>query len=360
MTGIRQLAKQLEVSIGTVSRALNGRPGVNPETRARVLQMAEEVGYFANASGRSLRRGTTNTIGVVIETGSPSALGGDNFFFALLDAMQEVMTGQGYDLVLLPTRHAADPLDSFRRLIRRGMVDAIVLTATRRQDPRIDLLLASKLPFLTLGRSETPGDYSWVDLDFERAARVSVDRLAELGHQRIAAVAPSGDANLAVLYLETAARAVAAHGLACPPGWLLRAEPSEAGGISVAQELLARADRPTAVMTCSEAMVAGLYTGVSQAGLRVGQDVSVIGFRDNPHSRHLAPFPSCFGLALDDLGRHVANAITSIAAATDRKSAPRVRTVWPLEFHETRSIGPPARSVERRTAELLNRAADPA
>ncbi|TNC52344.1 LacI family transcriptional regulator [Rubellimicrobium rubrum] len=345
MTGIRQLASRLDISIGTVSRALNDRPGVNAETRARVLQMADEIGYFANASGRSLRRGSTGAIGVVIETGSPSALGGDNFFFALLDAMQEVLTEQDYDLVLLPTRHAADPLDSFRRMIRRGMVDAIVLTATRRNDPRIELLLGSKVPFLTLGRSETPGDYSWIDLDFERVARTSVDRLVALGHRRIAVVTPTGDANLAFLYADAAVRALAEHGIDGPPDLILRAEPSEGGGVMVARDLLTRPERPTAIMCCSEPMTTGLYSEFLQAGLRIGRDMSVIGFRDNPHCRYLSPAPTCFALALDELGQHVANAIASIAAK-DRTAAPRIRTIWPMEFRETASIGPP-RSPDR-------------
>ena len=340
MTGIRQLAKRLDISIGTVSRALNDRPGVNAETRARVLQMAEEVGYFANASGRSLRRGSTSTIGVVIETGSPSALGGDNFFFALLDAMQEVLPEQGYDLVLLPTRHAADPLDSFRRIIRRGMVDAIVLTATRRNDPRIELLLSAKVPFLTLGRSQVAGDYSWIDLDFEGVARTSVNRLADLGHQHIALVAPDGDANLASLYVDAASRAFADRGLDYTPDLVIRAEPSEAGGVRVAQNVLSRSGRPTAIMSCSEPMTTGLYTGLLQAGLRIGQDISVIGFRENPQCRYLSPPPSCFGLAIDELGRHVASAITSIVAAKALGTASHIRTIWPMEFKETASIGP--------------------
>ena len=279
---------------------------------------------------------------MVIETGTPSNLGGNNFFFALLDAMQEVLTEQGYDLVLLPTRHAADPLDSFRRMVRRGMVDAIVLTATRRDDPRIELLQNSKLPFLTLGRSRTPGDYSWIDLDFETLARTSVDRLVSLGHRSIAVVAPAGDANLAFLYAEAAASALADHGLASPPDLMLWAEPSEAGGVMIAQDLISRSNRPTAVMSCSEPMVTGLYTGLLQAGLRIGHDISVIGFRENPQCRYLSPPPTCFGLALDELGRHVADAIASIAAAKDRKAAPRIHTIWPMEFRETVSIGVPS------------------
>jgi DNA-binding LacI/PurR family transcriptional regulator len=129
--GIRWLAERLEVSIGTVSRALNDRPGVHPDTKARVLRAASEWGYVANAPARSLRRGTTSTIGLVIETDNAAAREGDNFFLAIADAMQDVLARKGYDLVLLPTRRSGQPLDMLQHIVRRGTVDALILTATR-------------------------------------------------------------------------------------------------------------------------------------------------------------------------------------------------------------------------------------
>lgn len=339
MTGIRQLAERLDVSIGTVSRALNDRPGVNAETRAKVLRAAEELGYVANAPARSLRRGATSTIGLVIETGSPAALEGDNFFLALADAMQDPMSERGYDLVLLPTRHAADPQDALRRTIRRGTVDALVLTATRRHDPRIELLLQAQLPFLALGRSETPGSYSWIDLDFEGVARVSVDELVRLGHRRIAIGAPTGDANLSHLYVRAAMRALADHGLA-PEAAVFWITGSEPGGVDLLQRILKLQDRPSAVITCSEPVVTGLYSALAQAGLQPGRDLSVIGCRDNPQRRYLSPPPSCFEVGLDGLGMAVAQAVTDIAARKAPGAPPPQRIIWPMRFRATGSIGP--------------------
>lgn len=338
MAGIRQLAERLDVSIGTVSRALNDRPGVNAETRAKVLRAAEELGYVANTSARSLRRGATSTIGLVLETGSPAALEGDNFFLTLADAMQDVLSERGYDLVLLPTRHAADSQDALRRIIRRGIVDAIVLTATRRHDPRIELLLEAQIPFLTLGRSETPGSYSWIDLDFEGVARASVDELVRLGHHRIAIGAPTGDANLSHLYVRAAMQALTDHGLA-PEAAVFWIAGSEPGGVDLAGQILKLKDRPSAIITCSEPVVTGLYSALAHAGLRPGQDLSVIGFRDNPQRRYLSPPPSCFELALDRLGVAIAEAITEVATSKVPSASPPLRLTWPMQFRVTGSIG---------------------
>ena len=138
---------------GTVSRALNNRAGVNAETRSRVLKAAIEIGYVANQSGRNLRRGATNTIGFVIETGNPANQEGGAFFYIILDEMNLYLAARGYDLVILPCHSADDPAE----FLARATVDALVLTATRRQDRRIELLTRSVLPFITLGRSETGG-----------------------------------------------------------------------------------------------------------------------------------------------------------------------------------------------------------
>lgn len=113
MKGIHQLAKHLDISIGTVSRALNGRPDVNAETRRRVLEAAEELGYVANQSGRSLRKGSTNVIGLMIESGKDNADNSDNFFFGVMDGLQTVFARHNLDLVLLPCPADEDPWNIF-------------------------------------------------------------------------------------------------------------------------------------------------------------------------------------------------------------------------------------------------------
>jgi DNA-binding LacI/PurR family transcriptional regulator len=90
MKGIRRLAQHLDISIGTVSRALNGRPDVNEETRKRVLEAAGELGYVPNQSGRSLRQGTTNTIGLMMESSAQTVENSDNFFMGVVDGAQSV------------------------------------------------------------------------------------------------------------------------------------------------------------------------------------------------------------------------------------------------------------------------------
>ncbi|WFE77110.1 LacI family DNA-binding transcriptional regulator [Roseinatronobacter sp. S2] len=336
MTGIRALADRLNISIGTVSRALNDKPGVNPETRARVLKMAQEIGYVANAAGRNLRKGRTNTIGLMIGTG-PTALGGDNFFMAVTDAMQRVLLEDGIDLVLLPVHRAMDPVAFLHRTLQRGLLDGVILTATQVDDPRIALMARSSLPFMTLGRSRTPGKYLWMDLDFEEGARHSVMRLAELGHRRIAVCVPTGNSNLAQLYCDSWRATMGALGLPVTDDLSFVDDGSEDGGARVAARLLAQENRPTAILMCSEPMTSGFYGGLLGAGVRPGADVSVVGFRQSPLLRHLAPPITCFDMCLKTLGQDMASAILTLTYGAEGQAPPTSGLVA-MDYVETPSV----------------------
>ena len=337
MIDIRGLADHLKISIGTVSRALNNRPGVHPETRTRVLHAATELGYVANASGRSLRRGTTNTIGFVIETGNPANQSGDNFFYVVTDAMNEYLTDRGYDLVILPCHSADDPVEYLARLVARGMVDALVITATRIKDQRIELLARSAMPFLTLGRSETPGDYPWIDLDFYAVAIRSVAELAALGHRRIAVALPDNDATLGQHYREGYLAGMAAAGLTVEDDLIFRVTASEEGGFAFGSRIAALPDRPTAAILCSDTTTVGLYRALRDAGLTPGPDVSVISFRENPQFRFLNPAPACFRTSVPELGRAMGRAVLALLS-DDVAIARQSHTLWPMEFLPGASI----------------------
>jgi DNA-binding LacI/PurR family transcriptional regulator len=336
MTGIKALARQLDLSIGTVSRALNAKPDVSARTRARVLEAALALGYRPNHFGRSLRHGKTNTIGLVLETGSASSLSGDNFFVHLVDEMKATLDEKGYDLILLPCHSADDPTTFLQRLIMRSIVDAIVITATRPQDTRIALLTGAGMPFVALGRSQTPGDYAWIDLDFDGVARRGVAELARLGHRRIAVAAPRRNVNLAQIFLDGYRAAMSGAGLPVDEDLILRVSTSENGGLDVADRLLALPDRPTAVLLSHELMAIGVYSRWQQEGLMPGRDLSVIGFRQNPQLRFLKPSLACFALDVRAVGRAVGEAVLSLSG-----EGASVRRIWTMDYVPGDSVQPP-------------------
>jgi DNA-binding LacI/PurR family transcriptional regulator len=338
MKGIRQLAQHLDISIGTVSRALNNKPDVNEETRKRVLEAAMELGYVPNQSGRSLRQGATHTVGLMLESGTASALGGDDFFMSVVDGMLGVLKQNQIDLVLLPCGTDEDPYDYLQRMVARRFVDGVVISATKRQDPRIDLLTRSNLPFVALGRSRTGGGYAWLDMDFFGVARDAVARFAAKGHRRIAIAIPNSDANLGDIFLDGYRAGLAGHGIAFEEDLVLRVESSEDGGAAAARRILSMNVKPTAVLLNYELMAIGLYPLLAQANIKPGEDISIIGFRKSAQTRFLKPKLTAYTLSLHDLGVALADALLAEIRAK-RAGLPAIpaNIIWPMQVVESDS-----------------------
>ena len=163
MKGIARLASELGISTGTVSRALNDKPDVNADTRARVLEAAQRMGYAPNASARNLAKGVTNSIGFMIELNPETASNSDNFFMGVFDGVQSVLRRHGLELLVLPCPTDDDPYLYLQRFVARDTVDAMIISATQKIDRRIDLLQARNIPFVALGRSHSGQGYSWID-----------------------------------------------------------------------------------------------------------------------------------------------------------------------------------------------------
>ncbi|MGO4440661.1 LacI family DNA-binding transcriptional regulator [Rhizobium sp. RAF56] len=333
MKGIRQLAEHLDISIGTVSRALNGKPDVNEETRRRVLETAQALGYVANQSGRSLRQGTTNVIGLMIESSKETVDNSDNFFLGLTGGLQSVFARHKLDLAMLPCPSDEDPHEYLQRMVARRLVDAMILSATQRVDRRIDLLVEARIPFVALGRSSSGGSHSWIDLDFEGVANTAVDRLVSFGHRRIAIAAPSSDINLGYIFVDSYRQALERHGLRFDPDLVIRVKSSEQGGYQAGHELLRIEERPTAVILIYELMAIGLYRRLMEAGIVPGRDLAVIGFREEPRAKFLHPALTCFRMSLRDLGIELAETLlATMPAYADAYPQGRRNTIWPLEL----------------------------
>ncbi|MEF2071124.1 LacI family DNA-binding transcriptional regulator [Consotaella aegiceratis] len=341
MTGIRQLAQHLQISTGTVSRALNGKADVNDETRRRVLEAAAELGYVPNQSGRSLRKGTTNTVGLIMTNGVNLGAHNDNFFPGVIGGLQAALARHNLDLVILLCSSEEDPEDYMRRMVARRLVDALVVTATRTVDPRLDFLQKAGLPFVALGRSSSGAGCAWIDLDFEGIARESVTRLVARGHRRIAVATPTSDVNLGRLFMRGYEAGLQSHGLPFDPDIVFRAETSEEGGYAAGDRLLQLENRPTAILLIAELMSVGLYRRLGEAGLRPGRDLAIIAERESPVGRFLLPRLTCFRVAVHDLGLQLGETLLSTIPAYRHlyPEAPR-ELVWPLELVEGESDPP--------------------
>jgi DNA-binding LacI/PurR family transcriptional regulator len=327
---IHDLARHLNVSIGTVSRALNGRSDVSAETRQRVLEAAETLGYSPNQSGRSLRQGATGMIGFMIATNRERAAKGEAFFMSVLDGLQPYLAERGLDVVVLLCSADQDPFAYLRRVVERRLADGMIIAETQRTDPRLDYLMKRKLPFVAFGRSLSGGDHPWLDLDFEGVAEQAIDRLARLGHKRIAIATASSEINYGYVYVDACRASLARRGITLSDDLVIRAPLTEAGGFEVGERLLAMDDRPSAVLLVDNKMATGLYHQLYEADMVPGRDIAIIGFDDSPQAQYLSPALTCFRVPLAELGRRLGE--TLVSAMENKNAAAPQQTLWPMEM----------------------------
>jgi DNA-binding LacI/PurR family transcriptional regulator len=309
MRGIARLAQELGISTGTVSRALNGKHDVNEDTRRKVLEAARRLGYAPNQAARSLAQGTTRSVGFIIDLDPESAAASDYFFMGVFDGVQSVLSQHGLDLLVLPCPTDQDPFAYLQRIVARGVVDGMILSGTKRVDPRIDHLIAAGVPFVTLGRSSSGRDYSWIDLDFEGVVATAMDRFFAKGHRRIALTVPQGEVNFGSVFEDAYREALTSRGIPFDPALVLETRRNEEAGYAIVDPLLALDDAPTAVLLIYEVTAIGVYRRLGELGLRPGHDLAVIGFRDEPTVRFLTPSVTCFGLSRQELGVTVGEAL---------------------------------------------------
>jgi len=337
--GIARLATELGVSTATVSRALNGKSDVNGATRTRVLEAASRLGYAANASARSLAKGATNSVGFMVELNSGTTRS-DNFFMGVFDGVQDVLGRHDLELVVLPCPTSKDPYAYLQRFVARNAVDAMIISATQRVDPRIELLQQRSIPFVAIGRSTSGTGYSWIDLDFEGVIKAAIDRFVAQGHRRIAITVPLSQINFAYLIRDSYRRTIRRHGLKLDPDLMLVTAWGEEGGYDLGSAVFALKEPPTAVLLMYETMTVGLYRRMRELKKRPGRDLAIIAFRDEPGIGYLSPSVTRFNLSLHELGVAVAEAVLAQMPAY-REHYPEgiVQRRWPLQLTVGESDG---------------------
>ena len=276
---IRQLAKELGLSTSTVSRALNGYKDVNPQTRQRVEEVAQLMGYRADAGARRLVRGRTDAIGIVYSAAVENL--GNPQFLDMAGGLAERLEHEQLDL-LLAVASDDHELNIFERLFRGGRVDAVVVPNTRVHDNRVDYLLEKGYPFLAYGRTAACSNYSWFDFDNVRGSVLAVQHLLKLGHTRFAYVHSPLDLNFAVQRQQGFMSALGQGGLACAPSCVVGPAVDRRSGLEGVTRLLALHERPTAIVVDNNLGGIGVLRGLLDAGVRLGQDVSVIVHGDIP------------------------------------------------------------------------------
>jgi len=327
---LKQLSAMLALSQTTVSRALNGYPEVNEETRRRVMDAAKRHGYRPNPSARRLATGKAGMIGCVMPTGSAVDL--DPHFVEFLSGLGDYARSNDLDLVLSPT-DADDQETTYRRVAANKQVDAVYVSSPRHADRRVALLQQLGLPYIVHGRSEgLDFSYPHMDIDNEAAFRDAGRLLLQLGHKRIALINGDPDETFAIFRERGLRQALATAGLSLPAALVQSQRMTDGAGYRATLKLFEAAERPTAVVCSSLIMSLGVFRAVSHLGLRIPEDVSVISHDD------VFPWlkPDNFSVPLTTTrssiraaGTRVAERLAARIAGTEIEP---LAEVWPVEL----------------------------
>jgi len=326
------VARSAGVSAQTVSRVSNGEPYVSDAKRARVLEVMRELGYRPNSAARAMKRGVFRTIGVVFHSLHPV---GNH---ATLEAISEAAALLGYAITLIPleaqTRRATD--GAFTRL-GEMTVDAIIVILPSHFVDGSDLHLPVGVPTVVLAPPLVPGAGS-VDFDQVVGTREAVERLLGLGHRTVHHIAGPADSYSAEGRRAAWQEVLEEHGRPVPTP--VQGDWSPDSGYRAACDLLAR-EHPTAVFVANDQMALGAFRAILEAGLRVPQDISVIGF-DNIDEA--VAFPTPLTTVAQDWGQ-VGREALSVALDMLEGAEPR-RVSVPTHLVVRDSIGPaPSRTV---------------
>jgi len=277
--GINEVAELAGVSTATVSRALGGKQHVSPATRERVAAAAAELGYVVSSNASSLATGRTKNIGVVIPFLNRW------FYGAVIEGAEQALLSHGYDLTLYNLSGGGDERRSvFEHFLLRKRVDAVIAISLELTANEVTRLLDRGKPIVGIG-GPLPGVRT-LSIDDVAVARLATEHLLSLGHRSIAHIGGTKDLELD-FHLPTNRRvgyetALEAFGIPIDPELFQPANFTMKGGYQAAKQLLGNPRRrPTAIFAASDEMAIGAILAAKDMGLRVPEDVSVIGVDDH-------------------------------------------------------------------------------
>jgi alanine racemase len=286
--GIADVAREAGVSKSAVSFAFNSPDRLSAETATRIREVADRMGYRPHPVARMLSAGQTTTIGIL----SPQALGqvfANPFFSLFAEGVASVTEEQGFGLLFISPLHG-----SLAGALDRATVDGVVALGLDERHPEMGSIRLAGLPAVLVDSPAWAGHRA-VLVDDEGGARLAAEHLLDLGHRDIvvmgveAALGETDDEGVAGRRLAGYRRAFADRGLELSPDRIVRPPATLEGGEAAFVRLWSRGDRPTAVLCMSDATATGVLAAARRLGVRVPEELSIVGFDDLPLTRFTDP-----------------------------------------------------------------------
>lgn len=281
---ISDIAKLAGVSKATVSRVINGSKPVSPEVRDKVMKVIDETGFKPSALARSLSTKKTKLIGVVIpDVANP-------VFSELVKGMEDQSNASGYNILLCNTYLSHEKELKYLEILQDKEVDGIIFLTTDETEEQVEFFRKYGKPVVTVDRKFRKMEIPSVGVDDYEASYKAVNYLINMNHTEIAMVrAPLDDQSHGFHRFSGYKQAMADHGLDVHEDWVVEGDFTVKAGYDAMMKLLSSSTSPTAVFFASDLMAVGGIRCITDSGMRVPDDISVIGFDDIPIASMFIP-----------------------------------------------------------------------
>jgi LacI family transcriptional regulator len=309
-TTIRDVAKKLNVSVYTVSRALDGYEDVADQTRELVIETANKMGYAPNRAARQLRRQKAETIGFIIP--SISKRFNEPFFTEFISGLGEELSGKNFDLLISNATTDDAERQLYHRWVNSRKVDGFILSRIRRHDWRVGFLCKYGIPFAALGKSQDGIQYPYVRIDAAEEYLELVKHIQLNGFSQVAFIGGPTDLVHQIDRLRWFRSATKKCGLEVHRDRIVSTDMSSLGGYEAASTLLRSLDPPDAILCVNDEAAFGAVRAAREQGLTVGMDIAIAGFDGVQDSQLVEPPLTTLDVPVADVARRLAGMLLEV------------------------------------------------
>jgi len=325
---LRMVAEKAGVSVNTASRAINNKPDINIETKKLVIKIAKELGYIRNAAAVALRTKKTGTIGVVIEDNR------NPFYAEVLNGMEVAAREKNYHIILTNTQRDYNKEEEAINLLLAKRVDGLLITPVQGRDDDIKKLIDANIPFVVVGRDFENIELDAVYNDEVKGGFLATEYLIKKGHKRIALIDGFLYKSPAKGRLEGYKKALKEYGIPWDDSLISVGDISMEDGYKRTKQMLEKNLDFTAMFAYNDMMAFGAMQAIKEKGLKIPEDIGLVGYDDIPFSSLISPPLTTIRLKKQDLGVESVKLLLSRINA-NRKKAKKIMLDVELVIRET-------------------------
>lgn len=288
------------VSYATVSRVLNNKEHVTPEKRERVLRAMAQLGYVANTQARSLAGGASHVIGLMVNYLSSA------YVVEIMRGVDKALQANQYDLVLYSTHTQKTRESTYVTRLTHHLADGLLLILPQQTQTYLDALRKRRFPHVLVDYLSDGADAPSVATTNVRGAYDAVTYLLQLGHRRIGFITGDLQTGCAQQRLEGYKAALKDYGVVEEPEFIREGMFFQPEGYQCTHQLLGLSNPPTAIFASNDSMAFGVMEAARERGLRLPEDLSIVGFDDIPQAVHVHPQLTTVHQPLEEMGERAA------------------------------------------------------